>query len=211
MQYRFSLSKATTLTLGTMGAAILLIIGLVAVPAIRHILDLRMSIEETKASLQNDYDKTQQLRRSIKDLKKVAEEVKQYEKSIISVGKELDIITELENIASSHDIKQEINVSLVDPKQNGKSSQGGSKNLREPHYLITFTSDGTTEQLLRYLQAIEALPYYVTIDRMDWTTSDSAKKASSVVRLKFTGYILLTDPNNIPIIATSTILSSVTL
>lgn len=192
--FRLSLTKSIALLLGSITLAIILITVLIGIPSIRHILHLRDDVETTQITLSNDFSKTQRLRRSLKDVKAIFAQIQPLQYIVIEHGKELDVITQLENIATNNHVTQDLDVAFVDPRLTGKAQPQGGTALREPHYLMTFSSEGTTYNLLNYLQALEHLPYYITIDRLEWSNNKNTKAATvSNVRLRFTGFILVND------------------
>lgn len=139
----------------------LCIIAFIILPTAKKITTLEHKIHNTEKFLEIQYQRIKQLRQSIVHLDDLAAAATLYDRAIISAGEELQLITEFESLAEKENIRQSLNVSYHEGEK-------GVKGLKLPFVIFSFTNQGGFLHHIRYIEALEKLPYYVFIDRMQW-------------------------------------------
>lgn len=74
----------------------------------RHIISTKNDIERTEAQLEDQYQKTKLLRRSISELDTIKQNMAQFNTVSIAKGQELQVIYELEQLATHHTLVQKL-------------------------------------------------------------------------------------------------------
>lgn len=172
----FPLKRQIFVLTAGIGVMIVLIIGLIIVPSVKRIIELKKNISDTHVLMEGQYQKVKQLRRSLRELKNVQTEVKEYAQSNLSPGQELSVITSLEALATKHNIKQTLHVALSD-------NPAGPVSL--PFYTFSFLNQGSWQHQLAYLKAMEELPYYLIIDSLQWEKSARGNASDNMLTLRF--------------------------
>lgn len=177
----------------TIGIAVISIViaGVIIVPAIRQILSLQTSINETQKFLEQQYEKTQRMRRSVHSLDSIILQTEKFQNTTIKEGDELRVITELEKLASDNNIEQNLRVEKIDPKEN-KAPTETEKNLppilkKAPYYTFSFSNAGSFENHIEYLKELEKLPYYLNISSLQF----DKKNASGLLGLRFNANVYI--------------------
>ncbi len=119
------------------------------------------------------------------------------EQAILNPGQELAVITELERLSERFAIDQTINISINEVKENEllPTPQLAALGITE-YYTISLLNQGTFENHIAYLHAIESLPYYIVIDGVQWQRRNTSEKETTAdVTLRLDGYIFMTGTN----------------
>lgn len=163
---------------------------LVILPAVKNIRQLKNDINSTQEFLEDQYEKTQKMRRSVHNLEDVIIKMKKFENISIRHGYELQIITELEKIATDHNIDQSLKAVL---------NKGNIKNSfltdipallqNNDYYTFSFHSEGKYEDLLMYFKSIEELPYYFIINNLQFSHINGTLTSS----LRFDAILFIID------------------
>lgn len=179
-----NLSLKKRLTIFTLSIALtaVLIAFLILLPAVKNILELRIYVTNMQQDLNDRYEKTQKLKRSLLELNKIKIEIGEISKSLVDTGDELKIITEMETIAQNNKIDQNIDLNFIKESatKNQKTinneegstptAQIDTKNKRAlpNYYQISLLNTGSFVDHLNYIQALEKLPYYIIIDSISF-------------------------------------------
>ena len=162
---------------------VIIVVGGIIVPIILSIHDIESHISTTAHSLERDYLKAQHIHRSTRDLERILENTTAFTQATIRPNGELQVITELEQLAATSHIEQTLHVVYVDPKKNDDSSAQKKSNIPLPMYTFSFLTRGTFADLVQYLSALEKLPYYLTIDSLQF--EHPATTVGDIVTLRF--------------------------
>lgn len=158
---KISLSQRLSLSLVTLLIIILVICTLVLYPTIRSIISLGSDIGVIQQSLEEKYENSQKLRRSLQEINQVEKNTAQYSQAYIKKRSELEIITTfLENIATANNITQNIDMVLME-------NQGADKAAMPQYYKISFITNGSFLDQISYLDDINRLPYYLIIQNIN--------------------------------------------
>lgn len=168
-----NIRKKVSLTLlGLTGVVVLLIAGII-------LMNLKIKNTETKlneflASLENNSCKTEDLRSALTKIRDTQKKVEQYNSFLFQKGNELQLITDLENIAIKNNVTQNILNSTLD-------------NALSNSLEMTLDIKGTYENALKYLLAIERHPYFLAVETLElYPTGEPTKEMgfSSSVNLR---------------------------
>lgn len=157
------------ITLLAIFVAIVVLIIVIA-PAVRTIGSLETDITQIQEFLEKQYEKSQRLKRSVHEIDEVMAEIAPFELGLIDAGEELKVIRELEFLRDSIGITQTLNVEFVSPNSPSfKPDNDLPAILRAvPYYKFSFLNHGSYDQQIHYLKALENLPHYFLIPRLEW-------------------------------------------
>jgi hypothetical protein len=100
-------------------------------------------------------------------------------------GEELNVITELESLAQKYQLDQALNVAFFDAK-----TAAPNKPALPEYYEFAFLVNGPFAKEISYLDALEKLPYYITIKNIKFENRQGNKKNSEAnITLSFKGII----------------------
>ncbi|PIT88585.1 MAG: hypothetical protein COU29_02295 [Candidatus Magasanikbacteria bacterium CG10_big_fil_rev_8_21_14_0_10_36_32] len=151
---------------------VLLIIGIVLLNL--KIKNTEKQINEFLLSLENKSCRNEDLRSALAKIRDTQKKVEQYNSFLFKKGNELQLITDLENIALKNNVSQNIINSNLD------SASGDSLQM-------TLDISGTYENALKYLLAVERHPYFLSVENLElYPTGEPTKEMglSSPVNLR---------------------------
>lgn len=128
----------------------------VILPAVKKIQMLRMDIQSTEQTSEDQYKKIKLLKKSISELDTIREKVKPLEQTVINKDEAIKLIQDLENLAQEKNVAQTLNI-----------QDGPNKN-----FILNFSVRGSFYDCLQYLYALEHLSFYIVIDSISWTKID---------------------------------------
>lgn len=148
-------NKRILTTMAVSGAVTLGLFGAVAVPAALSIRTLKTQIAEEQQKIDRRYAIRQLTRESLKVLDETKDRLAPLNAVAVKEGEELDFIRAVENAAGTYGVEPEITLETVNQKQLSDWEREIPIKLRvRSGYL----------NALRFLGAIERLPYYVIVD-----------------------------------------------
>lgn len=159
---------------------ILLIGATIIYPTVKNILELRHDIGDIQTQLEERYEKTQKLKRSLKELSEIKTLANELQKTTAKNGDELAIITTFEKLAGQYRIDQNLDIAVMDEtKGSGKDGAPKSARALPRYYRLSFLNNGLFADHLQYLQAIEKLPYYAIIDNLNFEKRQGEKDGAA--------------------------------
>lgn len=174
------------------GLISVIIAALVIIPTIKEILSLEKNINDTQKFLEQEYQKTQRMRRSVHNLDATIEKTKKFKDAIVKKGDELLIITQLETLAANNNIEQNIRVQLADP-ETAKISATQAKLPKllqnKPYYDFAFANKGSFEDHISYMRSLEKLTYYFSINSIQWQKNEGKDN----IDLRFNAKLYITE------------------
>ena len=176
----------------SIAAVSVIIAGIIIVPTIKQILSLKNSITDTQKFLEEQYDKTQRMRRSVHSLDEIIAQTEKFQNIAIQEGEELKVITELERLATNNDIEQSLRVQKIDPKEIKGLPSEEEKKLppilkKAPYYTFSFSNTGDFKDHIAYLKELEKLPYYLNINALQF----EKKGTDGILGLRFNANIYI--------------------
>lgn len=144
-----------------------LIIYFIILPTLKDIKKISDDIYAERVDLEKKYQRGQLLRKTIENFEKVKPEKDKLTSAFIIANRELEFITTLENVASIHQLAQDIKF---------QRAQSEGANLAFPSSLELTVSKGSFTKILQYLKDLERLNYYFNISSINM---DVASKGQS--------------------------------
>jgi flagellar biosynthesis/type III secretory pathway M-ring protein FliF/YscJ len=187
----FSLQKKLVLFIFGILLVMLLIIFLIVIPSLKNITELRDSISQTEAYIEERHLKTQHMQKSVRRLDEVEAQAEKFYDVTVPLGQELRIITQLEKIAADSQITQNLDISLVDSTNADPAKAKSAEATLPTHYKFSFVNEGTFQNHLAYLKALEHLPYYVIIEAVRWENKQPIETEATTnnITIKFDAII----------------------
>ena len=130
------------------------------IPNAKRVNALQLDIVTNQRDLEMQYIKSIYLKKSLEQFKQVAQMVKKYDKMTMKLGEELEVIRELEEVAESNNVRQDL--------QLRGDARTADPDTGLPFYTFNFRSHGSYEDLVAYFKDLELLPYYIIIDSLQW-------------------------------------------
>lgn len=173
------MSKKTTSYLILFGSVALVAVSgfIFSVYYIKHLNTKIESLKTALVSSQVQFIKLESIRLAATS---GAGELDKLEKYIISAGKEIDVVQQIERLAEATSLSH--NTELIEEKDE-PSLANQNKNLLH----IVLTTDGTWNNSRKFLSLVEHLPYNVKIEKVDMFMIGKGTASSSlpVWRSKF--------------------------
>ncbi len=155
---KLSLKQQFFLATGLLLLGCVGMLAMIIYPSVRHMRVIGTDIRDIQTELEQDYKETQAMRRTIRELDTVLEEIVLYEGMVMSIGDELAVITEIERLAKEHNLSQTLGASF---------QSTADSDVRLPYYNFSIVLNGTFDNVYTYLQTIESRPYYVLINSIN--------------------------------------------
>lgn len=176
-----SLKKQLLLFIALISLALVGITFLIVLPAINTINQLREQIYESQRLLEERLQRTKLVKRSLQELTAIEKQMQEFKVTTFEEGEELKIITELENLAPQYNIRQTLNVAPVASPVKGLQA-----------YTFSFLNHGLFADQIKYLKALEELPYYISINSIQWEKRKGETENGNAVTARFDGLIYAT-------------------
>lgn len=139
-----------------MGIMLLIFLGivfLIILPTVNHIGELDKDTYEMRLDLEKKYEHNRNLRTVLKELEKAMEATSNYNNFIFKSGQELQLITQLENMANKNNVIYRVNNSNLD-------------NITNQRLTLSLNISGTYNNTLNYLADLENFHYFININRL---------------------------------------------
>lgn len=149
-----------TISLALLGGLVLL--GFVAWPSYKQIQKLNEQIYQERVDLEKLYQKGQILKQTIKEYEEVKPVVGKLNDIYLKRNEELAFITKLEDAAQASNIRQHLTLGLQDPKKPANQLP------------VQLQINGRLSDFIAYLQALEAMNYYINIDNLRLSKNGSS-------------------------------------
>lgn len=146
--------------------ASLVLLGFIAWPSIREIINLNERIYQERVELEKLYRKGQILKQTLQDYQDIKPEISKFTSIYVIPGNELDFISTLEKVAQEQKVDQQITLSPAD-------SEAKKTNTLPLQLQIS----GTLASFLKYLAGVEQLDYYLNIDTLRLTNYQKRSSA----------------------------------
>ncbi len=175
---KIPLAKKLFLSLAILIVIILCICITILYPTIKTITSLGSDINKIQQNLEEKYEISQKLRRSLQEIDNVQKNTIQYSQAYIKKGSELEIITALENIATENNITQNMDMTLVNTDNKDKIAM-------PEYYRISFITTGHFADQISYLDALNKLPYYIIIQNLNLEKRNKKENENNPLTLNF--------------------------
>jgi hypothetical protein len=175
-----TLEQKIKLYSGTMSVALLLVVTTVIYPSWRAVGYLQEEITQTETALEEEYNRSRELQRSLRELDRVQKATEIFSSAYIVPGDELSFITTLEQMAEDADITQTLSI------------QDGGESLANPAmkpYTISFSLQGDFAKIMAYLQTLETAPFMLRIPSITLAKTAVRGETQSTLSLSFDAYV----------------------
>lgn len=135
-------------------AVLAAMIAFIICPAVKEITQVNREIKKEKNNLEKKLALGFNLKQIKQDLDEIQGSIEELDKIFIQQGQELKFVTELENLASRRQLSLNLNPDF--------ESQPANNGIKPVPLQISIT--GSYPQILRFMQDLEALPYYYNLE-----------------------------------------------
>ncbi len=175
------INKRIIVTIAGLGAASLLLIGAGIVPTLYSIGNLETKIDEQNTAIEKRYITRQLVRDTMTALEENKDVIAGLKKVAVLDGQELDFVNALESLQEKTGVDANISLATVNQKD---VSQW------ERQIPIQLTLTGEYPGVLRFIEGIERLPYFIIIDNVNVTALNSGTSAKAgLIRTELSGYV----------------------
>lgn len=158
-------------------AALVLIAGAIIYPTIKNILQLQGDINTIQTQLEERYEKSQKLKRSLKEFAKIKSVIAEMKKTLAMPGDEMAIITAVEKLAAEYQIDQTFSINFIDEQK--QKIENATPRVLPQYYRLSFLNNGLFNNHLSYLSALQKLPYYIIIENINLEKRIQGEKKSA--------------------------------
>ena len=131
------------------------IIAGVLVPTVWHIRKTAAESYALRVALEQRYEQSLRSRVTRQKLQEIKETISDFGRFLFKPGEELQLITFLENLATTHTLTQTINNSNLDKIKTSPTAE------------ISFNVSGDYQNLLEYIAELERSDYFITIEHLE--------------------------------------------
>ena len=155
-------------------------------PEIKKIIEIREIITEQQQHIEKEHEQSRKLKETLHELDRGMIIAKKVSEATVNLGEELRIITQLEQMSESLNITQQLS---IDQKPVEATSPLRTQGIKE-YYLLNVTNSGTFIEMIQFVQGLERLPFFISIDSMNWQVAPQ-REETSMVSLKFQAKIYI--------------------
>lgn len=153
----------------------------VIIPSIQKIKELSSSIYEKRTEMEKMYVEGQYYKKSLSTFNQIKSELEELNKIFVQKGNEIFFVTNIEEIASLHNVDQTIKLGAQIPVESETNTPLG----------LQITLQGDFENLIEYLAELEQINYYINIDSIRLSTdSSSLRIKTDIMSENFLGALI---------------------
>ncbi|OGY45456.1 MAG: hypothetical protein A2744_02095 [Candidatus Buchananbacteria bacterium RIFCSPHIGHO2_01_FULL_44_11] len=145
------------------------IVYLVIVPTVIEIRKISQAIYNERLDLEKKYLRGQLLKKTIEDFEQIKPKKDQLTSAFLILGRELEFITSLEDIASQNQLIQNIQLNINEKKKREEFDE----------VPVTLTLQGNFLQTMNYLASLEKLNYYINLTSLKISAADQDQDSST--------------------------------
>lgn len=148
---RLSIERQTAITIVSLSLITALIIGLVLLPTIQHIKDLRQQTYNLRLFLEKKYERSVHLHASLGSIRDLNQKTARYQEYIFHAADELRLVTQLEALAAATHVTDTIASANLDK--------------RTADYIdLSLSVTGSYRDTLNFFERLErTVPYFLII------------------------------------------------
>lgn len=171
---KLSSSRQRLLITTVLTVLIVLIVGAIAVPTGRAILQRHQEIQSSLELIEKQYQEAQKSKRTLRELSSVLERITPFTTAFLTKENERTFITDMENLATTNNVKQIFSIELSNTPSTG---------IRGQTYTINVQAQGTFTQLMSYLHAIQQQPITIAINTVNLSATIPGRRNSDIVNV----------------------------
>lgn len=177
-----NIKKRISLTIAIFSGLALILVGGAVVPAILSVLDLKSKTAAVLQEIDDQYARRRHSSTASTSLESTRTRVAALGSIGVVEGNELDFIDSLEQAAAGAGVEQKIVLETANQRD-------VSPGIREVPLKIS--AEGEFPRLISYLHRLEALPYYIVVQKLDMSaTRPGGSEKVSVIKASISGTIL---------------------
>ncbi len=161
-------NRRITISIIALTTASVLLVGGVAVPSIMSIGALQRKIDESNAAIEKRYLMRQMARDSVSSLEASRNAIADIRKIAINEGQELDFIDALDKVQSRTGVQADVTLETV----NMKIISDWERDIP-----IVIKASGDYRDLIRFLDGLEKMPYFVNLNTVSIRAEQTASGA----------------------------------
>jgi len=132
----------------------------VILSTVNKIKEIRGNIISEKINFEKNISQEKNMSELSAEVKKIEPQMKKFSQIFINNNRELEFITQLENIASKHNVKQKLSLQNLE----ADSADGTDYYFEVP---IDLETSGTFKDIIDYMAELESLSYYININKIN--------------------------------------------
>lgn len=136
--------------------------------AMTEVKRLRGDIISEKIKIEKNIAREKNMSELSDVVKKIEPQMEKFSQIFINYNRELEFITQLENIAAKNNVKPSLNL-LSAEKDSEKTDNFYSK------VPISIEASGNFDDLINYIIELESLKYYININKLDISSISSSR------------------------------------
>lgn len=125
-------------------------------PTIKDIKSLNRETYSLRLFLEKRLQRATNIRATIEKIPKIKADSEVAARHLFTAGRELELITTLENLATKHTVTQTIRSSNLDQSSTS-------------YVTLSLAITGTYRDTVQYLAGLEGLPYFITIRQLEFS------------------------------------------
>lgn len=187
------------ITTGGIFLLVLLVSIGIIVPKIRSIQTIRTTIYDTQKQLETQHNRSIQLKKTLRELNDAKAFAKEISDSTLAENAELQIITQLEELALQHDIDQTLDIEIQEVTKNSVENVGAYTRADiTSMYVISLLNKATLENHMAYLSSVETqLPYYLHTSAISFAKPQTQQEQDQeMIHLRLRGHIFISDESS---------------
>ena len=155
------LNKRLAIIISVTGTLALLVIGVVGLPSLLAIKKLNQQIAAEYLDIESRYNLRRHTRASLAAMDDHKPKLQHLTDAVVIEGEELDFISALEAAASAAQVTQDLSLETVNQKDISPW---------EREIPIRVRTTGDYRHIVNYFQRLQALPYYISFDSLEFST-----------------------------------------
>ncbi|MFA7653952.1 MAG: hypothetical protein WCX97_02815 [Candidatus Magasanikbacteria bacterium] len=163
--------RKTIIIISGFAVAIAIIIFAIVLPTINYIQKINNETETLRQYLERRYENAKRMNNSLQEVNQIKETVTRYNQHLFFAGDELTLITELENLATRHQVEQKIDNTNLD-KMAGRQVK------------INLTVNGEYKNILNYIADLHTNNYFLNITSLNWSLASGQNQKINNTQLR---------------------------
>lgn len=135
------------------------------IPTINGVKNLRNDILNIEIDSANKITQEKNISDLNNKIKKIQPQLDKVNSIFISQNREIEFINALENLAGKYGVVQKLNIDFNNPAKGDTFSA----------VPVAIDTEGNFSNLINYLSALEAMPYYINIDSVSFTANNESQ------------------------------------
>ena len=159
-------SKKIYVNLAIYGLIVVLAIYFLLLPTIADILSLREQIIDQKITLERNLNRERDIIKLVNKMNRIKPELAKLDQAFINSSREIEFINTLEGLAGENNIT--MNISL---NETGEKANDIFEKIN-----LTIQTQGSFENLLKFLADIEKMNYYININYFEFASNQGGAR-----------------------------------